>query len=236
MALTDNLVEFWTLNNTRVGAVGETVLLSGDGSDYYVDPGKIGQGWSGNGTSQRRLSVVSSDLQPSGSFSISIWAKQSTGMISSTVAAFGDDGGERWRLQVRGTAIQVYRDSVSVLSAFRIADNAFVHLVVTYDAVSDSGALFINGAKVLFSATTPGTGTNPTVYLCGGKSTQCSTIVDSYGIWIGTILTDAEVAELYNSGAGWEYAPVASVVTNILLGSTVETCRILNSRIVRGMP
>ena len=41
-------VEFWTLNNTRVGAVAGTTLVSGDGNDYYCDPGKINQGWQGN--------------------------------------------------------------------------------------------------------------------------------------------------------------------------------------------
>lgn len=41
-------VEFWTLNNTRAGAVAGKTLASGDGLSYYLDPAKILQGWQGN--------------------------------------------------------------------------------------------------------------------------------------------------------------------------------------------
>jgi hypothetical protein len=246
MALTDSLTEFWTLNNTLTGINGNT-LVSPDGLTHYV-AGKIGQAWDVGNVINQVLRQTPGPFNPGATdFSISIWAYVTDGTAPTTGYLFVIRDGTTFRFRFNfadAYSVNVYLfDGAEALALPEEGlQNGWNHIVLTFhpNVTSTTVAMWING--ILGEQKTPtrmlSTMTTPNLYVGGsgaasGASAAYDEQIDAVGWW-SRVLTDLEIADLYNSGAGWEPS-VASVVTNILWGSTPDQSRILNSRIVRGM-
>jgi hypothetical protein len=246
MALTDNLVEFWTLNGTLTGINGNT-LVSPDGLEHYV-PGVIGQAWDVANVATRILRQLPCQINPGDSdwsWSAWLWIED----IESP------DTGFLWSLYDSTTLKSLVAleptNEITVLHgpSFPSGEtqqnlawssgmvHGWNHLVVTSDV---DGRLrgYLNNVLDDASGDCEGgpipTCAAPNLYVGGNRLTSAyASPIDCFGFW-SRVLTEPEISDLYAAGAGWEPS-VASVVTNILWGSTPDQSRILNSRIVRGM-
>jgi hypothetical protein len=258
MALTDNLVEFWTLNNTLTGINGNT-LVSPDGLTHYV-AGKLGQAWDPANAADRVLKKEPGPINPGASnWSLSLWFWTESPGDTTAFFQLRDGTTSKFRVDV-AVGFRVTFGSSIITLKFPYEEDpetgeptlvswvypGWNHIVLTFERDTGegvhtlrgwaNGVLDTNSAGVNISLEIPNLSV-PNLDL-GGRSTADSTAAYAYPIdavgWWSRKLTDDEIADLYNSGAGWE-PTIASVVTNILWGSTPDQSRILNSRIVRGM-
>lgn len=246
-------VEFWTLNNTLTGINGNT-LVSPDGAEHYVD-GKIGQGWESGGLQSCVATQSPTTINPgSEDWTISCWvldSSQGAGTnqyIWGITEAAGTPG--RIRLRQNYTLDGVTKTNMYFAVWITLASgtnngwnfpvvaavDGWRHLVVRW--ASGALDLFVDGVNYSFSvfpAGYPILADAPRLAIGSGRTTDSvwGQAVDAWGYWASALSTD-EIAELYNSGLGWEPS-VSSVITNILHGSTPETSRILRSRIVQGI-
>lgn len=204
--------EFWTFNNTRVGAVAGTVLTSQDGLDHFVDPGKILQGWDFYNpvpvNDSRRLSCPLSFVAAGQPWSLALWLKRrnTTNQNCSTIELSGTSGpavllADEQNAFNRTARITVDGSSSRATKTFA-KDTNYHLLVATHDG-GTGFAIYVDGAKATGTGASP---TRPVDTLYVGRAFYINGIGDSIGIWDDQ-LSDAEVAELYNAGAGWEYTP-----------------------------
>jgi hypothetical protein len=246
VALTDSLVEFWTFNNTLTGINGNT-LVSPDGLTHYV-AGAIGNGWDVGNVINQVLRQTPGPFNPGATdFSLSLWAYVTDGTAPTTGCLFALRDGTTFRFRFNfadpySAYVYLFDGTTALALPEEGLQNGWNHIVLTFDpgATSTTVKMWING--IFGEQTTPtrvlATMTTPNLYVGGsgaasGTAAAYDEQIDAVGWW-SRVLTDLEIAQLYAAGAGWEPA-VASVVTNILWGSTPDQSRILNSRIVRGM-
>jgi hypothetical protein len=242
VALTDGLVEFWTLNNTLTGINGNT-LVSPDGLTHYV-AGKIGQAWDVANTSTRILRQLPGPINPGSDskWSLSYWIHVTDPEAIDTSYNWSIYDGTTVKAYVRffnpdGITVKVDSLFMELVIASRI-QAGWNHIAITADvAATNILRAWVNGEPDPEGGATGCALPNMTVpnfYLGGNNATgPWGGLIDAFGFW-NRLLTNSEIADLYAAGAGWEPA-VTSVVTQILWGSTPDQSRILNSRIVRGL-
>jgi len=250
--LTDGLVEFWTLNDTRVGAIGSTLLAPADAIERYI-AGKIGKGWE-PALLQDRVLRGSSPLTNPGntSWSASFWVSVDPSEEDALRRVFMLRDGATTRISA-SVQTSPYSDepfysecSLSfgggqAVAAFWVAAGllGWNHIALSVSPGSPTNvSVWLNGQK--WSGTTTRVcvlATTPVLWVGGwstyGASSPPVQAIDAFGWWNRPV-SDADIDELYNAGAGWEPV-IGGVITNILWGSTPDRSRILNSRIVRGM-
>ena len=205
-------VEFWNLNGTLVGAVAGTVLASDDGNDYFVD-GKIGQGWNVAYFISRRLYLddpQSRGIAGNAPWSFSVWRRSAnTENNSGSYLGLHAAAGGSAAIDIVdsksafGWTTQVLFSGTQKISKAAAKDANWHHVVVTYSS-DDGGTLqvFHDGEKSIAT----GVGSPSLVYdrLTISFSNGINGVIDAAGWW-DVVLSDAEVAELYNAGDGWEY-------------------------------
>lgn len=214
--LSTGLLEFWSLNDTLTGEVGSRILVSDDGLDSFITPGKIGAGWLffepdlSSPHTLRGDFVFPVAAEP---WTISLWYKRAdivrnqTGSLchlltagSVSVIAVND---------VVGTLARSFRLRVNAVDRITKAvakDSLWHHIVATHDGASGY-SLWVDGVKTTATAATP-TGAVATVIF--SNLSAVNGLGDSFGFWTRQ-LSDAEVADVYNAGNGWEYTPVADL-------------------------
>lgn len=118
--------------------------------------------------------------------------------------------------------------------AATITDNAWHHVVVTYSTTTDKAIIYIDNTKY----TMPGTYTADIVAQTGGAfyigdngadAAVFAGGIDELAYWKGRILSDADVAELYNGGDGLSYydiAPRPAYLQEIVFDNFYELQRI----------
>ena len=225
MALIDNLISYWKLDEasgTREDAHSTNDLT--DNNTVLAAAGIINDGADFESANTESLSITDaaqSGLAITGDLSISLWTKLESALgadegrqfISKAVAgqrsysflleSFGgnfidfsvsDDG------TANSTAQKTWEPSAGV----------FYHVAVTYDASAGEVKFYIDGSQL--STTVTGMPTSifdsTTAFYIGvfgtGTGSPFDGIIDEVGIW-NKVLTDAEVTELYNGGAGLAY-------------------------------
>lgn len=204
-------LEFWTLNNTRVGAIAGNTLNSAEGVDRFF-AGVIGQGWQVSKTLNRVLYpsnpsifnrgatpwaisqwIYPTDALQSSQYTLYSTATEGNGKLSSRIVT--SSGKHRW--SVNGSAI----DSLAA-----VIFNAWNHICLVNDVTGFR--LYLNGVKRVASLAQPDVWTNFNIAIGGYAGAGMSGGHDALGVW-DSALSDAEVAELYNDGAGWEYSTPA---------------------------
>lgn len=217
-------VEFWTLNNTLVGAVAGNTLVSGDGLDHYVDPGKIGQGFAcSHIVPGQWLKLVNANLVvPQTPCTYMIWFRPTVWLTSqrhilnvtnstkySGFRLFSSNSPTSQLIVAQlidsaGTVAQITSGFIPKASAL----NVWQFSVVTWDGTLLR--LYLNSnAPVSADGSALGSFDYGDVMLGISQlfeASQNSIEVDAIGFW-NTVLSDSQVAELYNSGNGWEFVP-----------------------------
>jgi hypothetical protein len=212
--------EFWFLNNTLTGTGGRT-LVSADGQPHF-GTGKIGQGWDANRDVTRRLSITDATLNPFGiSWSVSFWLKDNLDpALPMTPWNFysGPTTVSRCAIAASG-AITFTAGTSPVATAAAGAFNgnwAWKHVVCVFN-FGQLGAIYVNNVKTAGTIVRTVPSLSPLSfslnYAASTGLTGNVTAIDSVGYW-RQALSDAEVAELYNSGSGWEPATYATLIVN----------------------
>lgn len=203
-------VEFWTLNNTRVGAVSGLVAQSADEIERYVD-GVIDQGWCAINPGDVLVVDPPTGINTGGSWTLSCWLNITwvNGMVQHHAAVYD---GETAKLRVR-TRVLIGAKKIEIAIAgttktFAVtSSNGWRHLVVRYDAATTSLTVTLdNVSPASQTVADPGAAAAPIFYFGGYKINYSVSPIDAVGWW-SVRLTDEDVAECYNAGAGWEYTP-----------------------------
>lgn len=221
-SLAAGLIGYWKLEEatgaSRLDASGNGHSLTDLSGATPRVGGIIGNGISANAGTNALSS--SADLRlPAGDFTVSAWVNPTSlagGADAETGRGFlayhnNDQPGD-WALGVQTTGgIVVNRwltpgaDPVGrlVAASSGVAESAWSHIVVR--CAAGVYTIFKNGASVAFTTGALDTGWGNSLFSLGraytGGSWWWNGLVDEVGIW-GVALSNAQVAQLYNGGAG----------------------------------
>jgi len=243
MALTDNIVAYWKLDETSGNASdasgnGNTIALTG--SPTYV-AGKINNGLSFGTSNTTNYGIVESNLGiTGGSITMNVWVKILTPPTSGQLQmlAVHQSGAGSHVSEV----LSYYNNAGTPrIICYRRGEDAFTNSAVydtdlgtssyhmlTYSYDGSTIRLYLDGTLVA-SAASSGNGSS------GGHDDFCvggiwyyagslqnvylnSTITDEVGVW-SRALSDAEVSSLYNGGAGlqlFQSSPLVPKATALL--------------------
>ncbi len=218
MPLTANLVAYWKLDETSAGTSPVTrVDIHGGFNATDVNSAASGAGKINNGAllvPPDYLSVAHNAALGPLLLSVQAWIK--TGVTDKWILSkeagttgyrllMGGSGGLQWQVHNGSSGFQ------SAGNATNIADGLWHHCVGTYDGTQSR--LYRNGVLQGTAVTTTysppaaaGTlllGTRPGIF------DNWSGTLDEIGIW-SRALSEAEITELYNAGAGLAYSSFGS--------------------------
>lgn len=234
MALTDNIVSYWNLDESSGNAADSagSNTLTNTGSAAYASA-KINNGVDfGSSNTSKYLKISSALGIDGGAFSWSGWVKVTTAPDSGVPfnAIFAqenntsDVGYSLYYKNNAGTLQVIFQrarfgiggEVVTVSQTLTIG--TWYHLVCTYDGSNLN--LYLNGSLLGGPTAATGNGSSAVTgdYYSMGRAFQDSQLEwwfsgmeDEVGIW-SRALTATEVATLYNSGSGLQY-PFASSAT-----------------------
>jgi len=212
MALTNNLLAFYKLDNTTDSSGnGNTLTNNGDVS---FASGKIGNAAVFNGGNYLQANNVT--LGGRSEFTVSFWFNNSD--TSDQVDLLGQWKGNQDNAffyvltpHQNNTRIVVSTvgsegsDEFSGFAPYDLSDGTWHHTVFTFN--STGGSLYLDGQLLFLGNNTIQSlnATNAPFYI--GRVEEAirnqSRMLDAVGIW-NRALTEAEVAELYNNGTGLE--------------------------------
>jgi len=217
MALTDNILAYWNLNDDGSGGVS-LADSTGNGNTLTNNNGvTLGTGiiagdavFSGG----QSLSTANTLIPPpSGAFSVSLWTNSDVN--SGVLISSATSGANSFLMQnyASTTYVQVLSNGslIAQFNALPIA-NTWTHYAFTYDSAGN-GVFYQNGTPV-DSKNAAGIGTDPSGgFVMGARWDGYSLVgqLDEVGIW-SRALSGYEVTALYNSGSGVTY-PFQSVTT-----------------------
>jgi len=172
-------------------------------------------------------------------FSVSMWFNRHTdrndatnhGVDNVLIAESSSAANDNFELGTDGDQVEIYLDAngpdKTVWTAVPggIADDAWHHLVVTYDKADGGLKLFFNGAFVAswpeFKTNVDSSGSSPLslgIARVGSNNWgDFDGLIDEVGIWNRALAPD-EIAYLYNSGYGHLIIPEPATVAIVLCG------------------
>lgn len=214
MALTDNLVAYWKLDESSgnaADATGNGNTLTNTGGITY-ESGKINKGARNNGSSNRLSGTITGLTSTSNNtWSFQIKLNSFNGYI---VDHLPTSNGVRFIIYGNGTnGITIFANG-NTINITGMSLGTFYHVVVTkngtgwtayLDNVSKGttttgGGSYIN--NLAFSLLSP----------ADSFGSQPDVVIDEFGIW-DRALSAGEVSQLYNGGAGLQY-PFESTVNS----------------------
>jgi len=226
MALTDNLVAYYKLDETSGNAadsVGSNTLTA---TSTTWTTGKINNGWVASASGGKLLSTTS-PLTGSGDWTFNCWINPNSTGTNINVVDFGDSS------QVSKSIMFIYRlgsdDKIHVdtagagliTSGSTYNSNAWYMLTLTKSG--NNFALYMNNSADGTGTTTGVTlGSNLLSIGYDNPNSRWSWTtggIDEVGFWT-RVLSGAEITQLYNSGAGLAYPMTtasASTSTGLLL-------------------
>jgi hypothetical protein len=222
MALTDNLLAFYKLNDLTDSSGNGNTLTNNNGVTF--SSGKIGNAAVFDGDNTKYLSSSSNlgELTPSGN-SLSLWFNKtelSNGVVASSETA--DFTG--WFLATNadntiyflagtGSGWEVF----NTVSTYNTSE--WVHFVMSTDSGGNI-SFYVNGS---LTSTQEAAAWSPAPLTIGRNiidGTPFDGQIDAVGVW-NRALTEAEVTSLYNSGTGLELdgaAPASSSMVKLIDG------------------
>ena len=230
MALTDNLVSYWKLDEASGNAadsVGSNTAVNTGTATYGA--AIINNGVILNGSSQYLTVTDHASLDFTTAFSASMWFKVTTMAADKALLV-------KWTYQTQGSwAIQTgidAADEIGIFIATSLTDNGngchlttdaanlssdtWYHLVVVYDGSQTGDAnrlkIYVNASSKAFTvdagavpASLQNSSAPVNMGFFGGVLTRhLGGSMDEVGLW-SRALTSDEVTTLYNSGAGLQY-------------------------------
>jgi hypothetical protein len=222
MALTDNLLAFYKLNDlTDSSGNGNTLTNNGD---VTFSSGKIGNAAVFDG-SNNYLQGPSGILPTSTSdYALSLWVNFASASAPDAIMLISSVGIGGFCLYY---AVNWYGPVGLAVSKYGVSDtrfnwtpteNTWHHVVI--NKVADDVSVLINGTLIGTNNFNPGFDDKDLAI--GGvweASQSLNGSIDAVGVW-SRALSEAEVAELYNSGTGYEIGGTAPAS-----GSMGKTCR-----------
>lgn len=250
MALRDNLVSWWELNETsgtRVDAHGANNLS--DNNTVLYATGKQGNAGDFEATNSEYLSIADasqSGLDLTTTLSLSVWVYlESQPATNGTEVICGKDGnnttGRSYSLfyrDVGGTKmLTLFVDKNGGVNAsdydflnhnVTLSNATWYHVVVTWDGATKTAKFYIDGTNVSSpTGTNVGTLHNSSepfgigAYYAGASwGGFMDGLIDEVGLW-ARVLTGAEVTTIYNSGSGLNYAGT-SPATNVTVSPSAQ--------------
>jgi hypothetical protein len=230
MALTDNLQAFYKLSDlTDSSGNGNSLINNGNVS---FDSGKIGNAAVLNGTNSLDSNFVIPDTA---SFTIAAWFNPSQGtfaLLGNTrewgqgFFELGNSNPANQDDRIRWYATDFTTGGEALVSDSQFSLNQWNHVALKRSGLTFN--LFLNGALQSSTVEYSGGINSGSDFLNLGKSiyTHFNGSIDAVGIW-NRALSDAEVAELYNSGYGGEvvdgvWTPAAAPSTLVKMQAPVK--------------
>lgn len=234
MAIADNIVAYWKLNESSGNAADEVGSNTGtvNGATQGAT-GKISTGYDFDGASDYINVGTGNILSHDTAITISAWispdnmgqgnygrivfrrnSSSSTEGISFNLD--GATGTNRIWFIVEGST-----DVKRVSNDNAVSTGVYQHVVATWDGTTTATGIhiYVNGSEVTYSTTQNGA----TLTSCAGQTTyigqrgdgnrEFDGKIDEVGIW-ERALTSSEVTKLYNSGNGLTY-PFSNIKINI---------------------
>jgi hypothetical protein len=210
MALTDNLVSYYKLDESSGNAADSVGSATLTNSNTTYDTGKINNGAISNGTSSRLYGTLPVDPDNyNAGFSISGWFYFNTNTNNQFALIIAESAS--WGSIIIGndTSKLYYRFGTGVnpnghLTSTATPTGSWNHIVITHAGTSDK--MYLNGSVI--DSSTGGTlannGTTLNLLSNSGVNLFMDGKIDEVGIWTKE-LTSTEVTELYNSGTGLQY-------------------------------
>jgi hypothetical protein len=234
MALTDNLVAFWELDEssgTRVDAHGPHDLT--DNNTVMAATGRVGDAATFVNANNEYLSVGDhADLSAgNGDFTLAAWVYLDTKGATREIAGKGDGTGFEWFVSYNGGFDRfVFRTASATAEANATtatdgggegggsapSADTWYFVVAWHDATNDliGIATSANGMTAYTQAYTHGIWDSTGDFNIGRNSAYfpgyMDGMIDQVGFWKGRVLTSQERTDLYNSGAGLSYAAMSS--------------------------
>jgi hypothetical protein len=214
MALTDNILAYWNLNNNGSGGVrlvdstGNSNTLTNN-NGVTLGNGIVAGGGSFDGTNQLDINAI-----PIGgsSFSISFWYKKTAIGVGGFVGPFSASSSDTsWGIFVidqSDDAFRVFCPGVSAELALGSGPNIgeWTHICIVYDVIAELITAYVNGSSIVTETASINLNNGCSIYLgyeLAGNSYLIGNI-DEAGIW-DRALTGGEVSALYNGGDGLTY-------------------------------
>lgn len=225
MALTDNLVSYWKLDETSGNAsdsVGSNTLTNNNTVAYNT--GKINNGADG-GSSNTDKCLTRDGNTPVGisysqfatAWTLSLWVKETTQGANKVFAGMQVRSGstQRRNLFLNSNSgvlrVNVFDGSGNTYNTSQTFNtDTWYHVILTYGGSTIK--VYVNNSEVLSQARTFSAQTDTQAggfgLLCdrqnGGSFNHFSGLVDEVGLW-SRVITSNEVSELYNGGEGLSY-------------------------------
>lgn len=224
MALIDNLVSYWKLDETEAGAAIDS-HDDNDGTNHGADinqDGKLNRSYNFVAVSGDYVNIPDSEnIDITGNFTICCWVKTThnpAGDVGIVDRGYGDAVVGGYYLLLGSTTFLRggFRHAgghVIATGDTSISTGNWVHIAVTFDG--DNVRIYLNGALEATSAPTavnPPSSENDIVF--GGRVSLngwYNGLIDEIGLWDRQLVL-SEIQELYNDGAGLAYpfgAPTA---------------------------
>jgi len=216
MALTDNLISYYKLDESSGNAADSVGSNTGTNTNVTYAAGKINNGAVFNGTNAKLITGVTGFPTIQGNKTVSLWFNSSSITTTQQDSIFGlfdnaSSPSNSYQIVMDnatgGSKIKVTKWGGAVVadSGFTPTVSTWYHLVVTYDGTNT--IIYINGDLKVTSNTAVQSGTSASCVMGiypGGTVEWYNGIIDEVGIW-SRALSSTEVTALYNSGNGLQY-------------------------------
>lgn len=221
MALVDNVVAGWKLDESSGNAadvLGSQTLTNVNTATYGA--GIINNGVITNNAANRHLTASHNAVYNfgTGAFSMSFWAKLNDTTLNATENTVRHYSGGGWVTQFKATNRQIFFFATTTGPATSTTnaipnDTNWHHYVCTRSGAT--ATIYVDAVNQTLSATV-GSGTvdvtTPFYIGSNGSGEAFDGTIDEVYLW-NRALSSAEVAELYNGGAGIQYPFSASAPT-----------------------
>ena len=204
--LWNGLQAYYTADSTPNDALGTYNGTLVNGATYGT--GIINQGFSLDGANDY-VSLPDDSFKPTGSFSVSFWAKQTvTGRIIQFSSESPYNGVILYTFSGNNFRVLIGDGSFETFSAGTISTSNYTHIVFVRDSINNVNYIYQDGILAnSFASTKNPTYPSPTITRFGSSSLGTAFWggdLDEVGLW-DRALDSTEVTELYNSGAAKQY-------------------------------
>lgn len=231
MALTDNLISYWKLDESSGNAAdskGSNTLTNNNTVPFVA--AKLNNGADFESTSSHYFDIADgsqSGLDISGDISVAFWIKSETNdgvsMLSKYSSGATNQRAYNYDL-VSGTIRAIFSDDGTAgaghivgyaTNASQITNGAMTYVVITFNIGTETCIFYVNGSSVA-SSQTVGTTLGATLHNstqpfrlgssgdAGSPTGFFDGVLDEVAIW-SRVVSSTEVSQLYNSGNGLAY-------------------------------
>jgi hypothetical protein len=215
MALTDNIVAYWTLDEasgSRADSVGGNTLT--DNNTVTSTTGKINSAAQFTRANSESLSRLDNTDLSTGDidFTLSFWVNFASQPGTEVIAMKGDDTGgtHEYSIFQTGSTIKfiVQNTAANVVVGSGLANATWYHIVAWHDSVNNQIGIALNAGTPVTAAYSGGITDGTAGFRLGGDNNgtrYLDGLMDEVGFW-KRVLTSGERTSLYNGGAGLAYS------------------------------